>query len=175
VKLDDTGQTVYDATGHELVKLGAQPGGGYGLSVRNAAGKMARVSAPVADNVLTGLSTSSTTFATLSGPSVTVTVGAAGQALVIASSEVGIDGGTTANYKQGFVGVQLDGGTTETLIGVSQSPDKSSYVTGIQVTGTNAYLWTGLSQGSHTFKCLYLSKNGQTIHFSLNSLIVIPY
>lgn len=147
-----------------------------GISVRNpSTGVMTRVSAPQSKDVGTELTTSSTTFVTLGGPAVSVSVGPSGRALVVPSAVVGIDGGASSSYWQGIVGVQVDGaGTTLELVQVSENPVSGS-VNPLQVTGTNAYLWSGLSEGSHTFRCLYRSTNGQAVHFTVNSLFVIPY
>lgn len=174
---------VRDHTTTQRVQGGLLRDGGFGVAVWDATTqKFHRVSPPQTDSVPTELNTASTSFVTIGGPQVTATVGEAGSALVIPSSVVGIDGGSGVPNSpwQGFVGVMRDGALTsaKALIGVSVnvlSISGTDYVLPIQQTATNPYLWTGLAQGSHTFRCVYRSVFGQAIHFSANSLVVIPY
>lgn len=151
-----------------------------GLQVRNpSTGVMTRVSPPQESFVGSELSTTSTSYATLGGPMVTVTVSAAGRALVLPSAIIGIGGAaTTSTYWQGIVGVELDGFETESLLAASTTTvtiGGTRRAVGIQATCSNSYMWNNLSAGSHRFRLVYKSTLGQTVHFSFNSLIVIPY
>ena len=175
--VNDTGMSVFSGSTEE-VQLGEITPGLYGLAVHDpTTGQMFMVNAPQEAFVSTELSTTSTSYVDISGPSVTVTVGPSGRALVMPSTIIGIDGGTSqASFWQGLVGVELDGnlGGSPNLLGASSAP-LSGNVAPIQITSSNSYMWTGLTSGSHTFKMVYRSVNGQSIHFSENSLVVIPY
>lgn len=159
-----------NASSAPQVIFGKQPGGGYGISVLDpVTGLFPRIAPPQEAAVLGPLTTTSTTYVDLSGPSVTVTIGQAGQALVMPSSVVGLP--ASVGTQQGVVGISVDGGVAATpgVLGVS-TPGAA-----LQATASNSILVTGLAAGSHTFKMVFKSTFGQSINFGENSLVVIPY
>lgn len=181
----ETQQTTYitDSDLNPKMQLGRLRDGGFGAAVYTAAsGKFHRVNPPQADSHTPEISTTSTSWVTLGGPEVTVTVGEAGEALAFAGAIVGIDGGSFASAQsaQGAIGVSIDGNTAGAQWVASGSTTTldiggSFYLVPLQLTCSNPYLFGGLTQGSHTFRVVYRSRFGQSIHFSTSSLVVIPY
>jgi hypothetical protein len=169
---DNSGDTYlcfYDDAGNPRCRLGLLPNGDYGLITYSRAndGTYNEINPIQVDVVQSTLSTSSTTYVNLSGPSVTATIGATGNALVRCSCFIVPQ---VANLT-GYVGVSIDGGTP------------SFDWLGVGVTGTSVFiadnacterLATGLSAGSHTFELYYRTSAASTCDFSGSSLTVQP-
>lgn len=121
--------------------------------------------------VLTSETTTSSTFTDLatSGPSVTVTIGANGLALVILSGQM--SNNTSGDYSvMGFV---ASGANT-----IAASLDRSLFhqasATSNDMSGSWIYMATGLSSGSTTFKAQYEIITGGTGAFARRYITVVP-
>ena len=175
----------YDAAGHPRVRQGPLPDGNYGLAVYSPANDGTYVelsnlgfglqSAEVSTSQGT---TSAGTYVDLAtaGPSVTVTVGTSGRALVSASALMfpGASGaGNTSDTA--FVGLSIDGGAP----GNSLAQFTGASGTGVSNNGSGTIggqvLVTGLSAGSHTCKLQYTTLNGTFTSFQNRVITVQPF
>ena len=118
-------------------------------------------------SVLTDQTTTSTTYADLAtvGPTVTVTIGSSGQALV--SVAAGIYTGSSIKS----VGVNITGATTRapSVGGNTLRKDDAPFTTKSNIT----YIETGLNPGSTTFTMKY-NVSGGTANFFDRILSVVP-
>lgn len=121
--------------------------------------------------VATGQSTA-TGYATdlaTSGPSVTVTIGTNGIALVILSSFMS----QNTNLAQAFLGIEISGANT-----IAADTDRClSYQALTGMTGetrSGAFMYTGLTPGSTTFKLKYGQGGGGTAGYSSRRISVVP-
>lgn len=117
-------------------------------------------------DVATSETTTSTTYADLatSGPSVTVTVGASGMALVLISVQMSNSSASVGT----FSGVLVDATTPADVDAATTNAATSTIAR-----ATRPYLVTGLSAASHTFKLQYRVASG-TGTFSSRRIVVIP-
>lgn len=115
--------------------------------------------------VLTDQSTASTTFADLAtvGPSVTITVGPSGMALVI------LTGGLYNNSVPKYMSYAVSGATTVVASDTSsmRKDDLTPFVSSI------VFLHTGLTPGANTFTMKYRTTSG-TGNFFNRQIAVIP-
>lgn len=116
--------------------------------------------------IFTDQTTTSTTFADLAtvGPSVTITIGPSGCALVLWRC------GLYKTAAQKFVGIDVSGANT--IAPVDNESIRKDDATFTQ-TQSRAKLFTGLTPGSTTFKMKYRTNSGTGNFFSRN-LTVIP-
>lgn len=96
------------------------------------------------------------------GPTVTVTIGASGLALVHWACEADVSGAA--------VGIDISGATTL----APAATDILYWGSGPFDIGTSK-LYTGLTAGSTTFKMKYRSFNATTVTFANRRLVVIPF
>jgi hypothetical protein len=170
------GIVTYDASGHPRVIVGQLPDGTYGLAVGSnvaSGGNYVDINVPVVSAISGLLTTTSTSFTTLTGsPTLGVTVGGSGKLLVTITGTIGVNN-ATSTPSQGLAYVYVDG--VVTTAGLAASLTVTSGTGGVQMTGATSSLLTGLSQGAHTLSIEYRSANGQTINFSTMELTAIPY
>lgn len=173
----DYGMIVEDPTGNTRVQLGELVDGDYGLSVTDPATSTTTQFLPVYEASVTSSSaTTSTSYATLGGPSKAPTIGASGQALLTVNSLVGVTGVAGA-LSAGFVGVGIDGATpsgflNELLYFSVSSPTGAAV--GIAGNQSAQVVVSTLPPGEHTFKMLYKTAGGQTVNFRNRFLQVRP-
>lgn len=111
--------------------------------------------------VATAESKSGSTYGDLTtvGPSVTVTVGASGIALVLFSAKVSISGDFA------YFGARVD----------STDPTDAQAARLLGSATISGFVWlTGLSAASHTLKLVYRTVGGNTGQFSDREIVVIP-
>ena len=123
-------------------------------------------------NVLTTQSTSSTTYTNLTtpGPSLTATTTAAGTALVVVNSYIGVTGVADAQ-SAGFVGVSIDGNTPADPLDevLYFSVTSGSQPVGIAGNQSASVIISGLTPGQHTFEMVYKTVGGEEVNFSRGS------
>lgn len=165
------GMEVFNTSAVRQVRLG-QLASGYGLEALDASGNTVTLDKLAFQvqfaQVITAESTTSTTATDLAtdGPSVTVTVGSSGRALVYAGAGVGLDAtGATA-----VVQLNRDSG--------AETVNFVTFVHNLGGSGTvseaRGRLFTGLSAGSHTFKLRYFT-TANTATFSARWIAAQPY
>ena len=113
----------------------------------------------------------SASYATLAGsPSLTVTLGASGDAMVIMAANLGIEDVDDTAY----LGLQVDGGSTEDIVwsGATASLIATS---GCTVFSLSELFGSPLTPGSHTFTLRQRgSTNGHNFDFSGQALVIWP-
>ena len=165
--------TVLDAAGVVRVKIG-KDGTDYGVKVYDAAGanpvQLATLAfGPNYDQVDPEESTTSTSFTDLAtvGPTVTVTIGPLGKAIVLAGAYMT----STVTNQTVVTALSIDGGAPIDMADLGNNSSGS-----IAASCAGAWLATGLSPGSHQFRLKYLqSLGGATGRFAGRWLIVLPY
>jgi hypothetical protein len=111
-------------------------------------------------------STTSTTYTTLTGPSVTATIPASGNALVILTARMSNSNG----QRYLAMGFSVDGSAAtddRALILYSQTAN-------VPVQASAALYVSGLSAGSHTFSANYYRTSANTGTFTNRQIMVIP-
>lgn len=164
-----------NSAGQRVAQAGLQDDLNFGFTLFDSNGTCYYLRTPVEASLATELTTSSTSWVDLGGPSVTATVGPSGNALVSLGAIIGIDGGASTQPWMGQMSVTVDG-TVSSIRPVSMSVSPiNGVVPGIQSTGSNTLLLSGLAPGTHTFTAVYRAPYGQPVHFSNPSIVVIPY
>lgn len=164
---------ILDAAGVVRVKIG-KDGTDYGVKVYDAAGanpvSLAQLSFGQAyAEVVPEESTTSTSFVDLTtqGPSVTVTIGPSGRAIVLGGAYMT----STVTNQTVVTGLFIDGVLSGDLADLGNA-------TGGAISGdhSSGVLISGLSAGSHTFKLRYLqSLAGATGRWAARWILVLPY
>ena len=117
------------------------------------------------------VSTSSTSWQNLGGPSVTVDVGDSGRALVEFGAVV-----TTSPGEHAAMSFQVSGATSQPPSGARSIQQQTDASTAIVTTQSAAVLVTGLNPGTHTFAARYTTFLTTGSGFWSNRyLIVTPY
>lgn len=168
----DGALTVFDAAGVARVKIG-KDGSDYGVKVFDAAGLNAVTLAQLAFaqsfvQVDAAESTTSTTFVDLAtvGPSLTVTVGPSGRAVVLGGAFTQC----TVTNQTAVIGLKIDAGAPITFGALSNNTGGA-----LQVSVAAGYLAGGLAAGSHTFKLQYRQTlGGSTATWEARWLMVFP-
>jgi hypothetical protein len=167
---------VLDNKGVQRVQYGLLKSGDYGFSVTDSLGTTTTEILPIYEaNVLTGQSTTSTTYTDLAtaGPLVSAIIGTSGQALLTVNSYVGISGVAGAQ-SAGFVGIYIDGVLWyDELLYFSVSNPGTTTV-GMAANQSAQVVVTGLTPGSHTFEMKYKTVGGSTVTFGSRFLQVRP-
>jgi hypothetical protein len=167
----------FDPAGNRRIQIGELPDGNYGIAIFSQAndGTYVEINDPLTSAPPSGaLTTTSTSFTSLTGsPTLDFTVGASGKAQVTLAGTIGLSTSGAA-ASQAFARVYVDGVATTLEIAASMSVTGSGSQ-GIQITGSNSALLTGLSQGAHTLTVEYLSAFGASVTFSAVELTAIPY
>lgn len=165
--------TVLDAAGVVRVKIG-KDGTDYGVKVYDAAGanpvSLAQLGFGQAyAEVSPEESSTSTSFVDLAtpGPSVTVTVGPSGRAIVLGGAYMT----STVTNQTVVTGLKVDTNAPFDLADLGNNTAGS--IAGDHSSGV---LISGLSAGSHTFKLQYLqSLGGATARWAARWILVLPY
>ena len=168
------GMQVFDTAGNPRVGFGQLPDGDSGMAVYSQAndGTYVEVNPPVASAASGTLSTASTSPTTLAGsPTLPVTVGASGKALIILSGTIGLSASSTV--QQGVAQLYVDGAANGPRVEASLT--LNTVAGGLQATGGLPALVSGLSQGAHTLSIEYQSVYGASINFSFMQITAIPY
>lgn len=201
------GQTAYglftfDGSGNIVFLQGAQPDGSYGaaawspagvkmaafgelstspdiygMAVLNNAGVMQQVAGSVQAQAVDPVSTSATTWTTLTGgPSVTATIGPSGMAKVIFSvyAQAPYSNDASVGVGQASVGVGIDGAAPASgEVYLSVEGPFAAFPIG--QSAEVSQLVSGLSPGSHTFELWYETyPNPSSSSFGQRVLIVEP-
>jgi len=168
------GMRVFDTAGNPRIGFGQLPDGDSGMAVYSQSndGTYVEVNPPVATPASGALATASTSFTTLTGsPTISVNVGISGKVLGILSGIVGLS--VSSNTQQGIAQLYVDGVANGPTIAASLT--MASGVAGVQSTGGDIALISGLAQGAHTLSIEYKSVFGASINFSEMQITAIPY
>lgn len=159
-----------DAEGNPRLQIGLLPNGDYGFATYSPAndGTYQEVRPLEAASAAGGVTTAAGGFALtdLGGPAVTATIGATGKALVLASCEALITGGSGADAA--YCALMVDGSFAASIGSTSET---------VYNAVTDGTVLTGLSPGSHEFALWYgmLGSSGTpTATFQARSLVVWP-
>lgn len=164
---------ILDANGIVRVKIG-KDGTDYGVKVYDAAGANPVSLAQLGfgqgyAEVIPEESTTSTSFVDLAttGPSVPVTIGPSGRAIVLGGAYMT----STVTNQTVVAGLKIDSNAAFDLAALGNNTSGS--IAGDHSSGV---LLSGLSAGAHTFKMQYLqSLGGATGRFAARWLLVLPY
>lgn len=170
--IKDGALTVLDAAGVVRVKIG-KDGTDYGVKIYDAAGVNAVSLATLAfgqnyAEVVPEESTTSTSYVDLAtvGPSVPVTVGPSGRAIVLGGAYMT----STVTNQTVVAGLKVDASATFDFAALGNN--SSGSIAGDHSAGV---LVVGLSPGAHTFKLQYLqSLGGATGRFGSRWMLVLP-
>jgi hypothetical protein len=188
------GLRVADLFGETKVRVGQiDPAGGtgsenYGIALENPSGQLVKLEdfifGPISNGVNTAQSTSSLSYVDLAtvGPSVTVTIGQTGRAMLILSARIGWS--VADDQAGGAMGVELTGANVATP-GGSGEPGLSKYSevsTGGAVARADfdyssfVHFYEGLTPGETTFTCKYKSLvSGASADFQERKIAILPY
>ena len=167
--------TTYDDGGNPRATFGQLPDGNHGVAIYSELndGTYVELNAPLVSPTSGTLTTTSTSFTTLAGsPILDIAVGASGKCDVTISAVIGISVTSGAPTAQAFMELYADGVATGLEVAASMTIAASA---GIQITGSNDRLITGLSQGAHTLSLEYQSVNGQSVSFEEVIIKAVPY
>lgn len=162
------GLQVYTDTGIRVARMGELAAGGHGIEVIDEAnGNLVKVSTLAFGTqaaVQSGNVTLSSTggFIDLGGPSVPVTIGSTGRAIVILSAQI-----FPTTGQVGHVGFEVTGFVSASDAGAIITLDKF-------MRGAAASMVTGLAPGSYTFKAMYAGTS-TAVNFDNRQIIVIPF
>lgn len=167
---------VRDNAGNTVVEVGRLDDGTYGLAAAQG-GQLVGLSqiafGPTTGTVAAAETTTSLTYTDLTtpGPSVTVTIGSSGRALVVVSSRMSMLPGNG-----GIIGVAVSGATTiapdyRVLNAQNEGASLATF------SGSRMALYSGLNAGSTTFKLRYAvgGSSATTISFQDREITVFPY
>lgn len=170
-----TGQAFFpvrDANGVQRVRVGYLPNGDYGLWVSDTLGNVQEFLPTVTSFYASQLSTSSTTPATLANaPSVSVIIGANGDAIIEMGSNISASGAGIG----GLVYPMLDGSLTSVagnqwlLYNLNQS-NATCYAAVL----ASQFFGSKLTPGKHTFTQQYSVHAAGTALFTANVIKVTP-
>lgn len=176
--------TVYDASNVARVKIG-KDGSDYDVKVYDAAGTNAVALSTLAfgiqaATILTLESVGSATYVdmTTAGPTVTVTIGPSGRAIVWLAAANQVTDNTAGNSNLGLMSFAVSGAST-----LAASDDRSvrlqADVAGgagqliVDASVGTCLLVTGLTAGSNTFTAKYRSVSGASVAWFRNRTIVV--
>lgn len=170
--IKDGALVVLDAAGVVRVKIG-KDGTDYGVKIYDAAGANAVSLATLAfgqnyAEVIPEEATTSTSYVDLAtvGPSVPVTVGPSGRAIVLGGAYMT----STVTNQTVVAGLKVDAAATFDFAALGNNTSGS--IAGDHAAGV---LVSGLSAGAHTFKLQYLqSLGGATARFGSRWMLVLP-
>ncbi len=121
--------------------------------------------------------TGSTTYVDLAtpGPSVSVTIGASGQARITVNAVVSIPGGTGGTQQSaGLVGVFMDGALfADEMIYFANTVVGADPV-GMAANNSATFTFSDIPPGLHTFSLKYKMAGPGTVNFSLRMVQVRP-
>src|SRR5579875_3863143 len=98
-----------NSAGQRVAQAGLQDDGNVGFTLFDSNGTCYYLRTPAEASLATELTTSSTSWVDLGGPSVTATVGPSGKALIAVGAVIGIDGGSSTQPWMGQMSVGIDG------------------------------------------------------------------
>lgn len=184
--LDDArvAQVFYDVNGDELLRLGEQADGSYGLAVYNGAvytDLVDYIFGETTEFIASAETTTSTSYVDLAtaGPSATVTVGPSGRVRLLAGVEASTEVlNATGNHGAQF-GYAASGANTigDTYLGLH---DAWSQVSGVGVANlsrasiASGRVISGLAAGVTTFKLRYAARTQGTAGFANRWIIAQP-
>lgn len=150
----------------ETMPAKATTDGQYAVATGANAIAMRKASSALASPVQT---TSSTTYTSASGPSVTVTTGQT--ALVIASAALTID----TNSESAFYSVDVSGATTITA-NDNRALSVGRYTSAFLIAASHVTLFTALTPGSNTFAGhVRVTNAAATASYNDRRIVVVPF
>jgi hypothetical protein len=181
------GIRVNDTSGNPQIRLGQLASTGYGLEAV-AGGSLVNLSA-LALGLATGavvINTDNTSsyrvYVDLAnvGPSVTVNVSSSGKALALWSCRASMSVTAASPLVGSGVSVAVSGATTiaadDNWVAAWESQVGNSTSNAASTTLSRMHLFTGLNQGSTTFKMQYASwASGGSANFWARELVVLPF
>lgn len=157
------GLGVYDPlTDTKVMQAGQGSGGLYGLSVLNKATNIFQLVSGTSTAQANATVTTSSLYPTFQSfgdePSVTVTIGGSGQALISFGAHLGMGG----DNDEAFGALTIDGSTVDGSSNLYARIEVSSAGVGLGMSASvmRELVISGLSPGSHTFSMAYACLNG---------------